>query len=41
MITITDVGRWKLDEWGEAVVISPEDNPNVEDDSGVVNIIYS
>lgn len=24
---------------GEAVVISPEDNPNVEDDSGVVNII--
>lgn len=36
-----DYRRWALevDGVGEAVVISPEDNPNVEDDSGVVNII--
>ena len=36
-----DYRRWALevDGVGEAVVISPEDNPNVEDDSGVVKIL--
>lgn len=36
-----DYRRWALevDGVGEAVVISPEDNPNVEDESGIVTVI--